>query len=411
MQNSAFRIQKIKSKIYCNNLINFCILHFTFCIYSMVYDVIIVWWGASGLFCSLSLPKELKKCIIEKTDRLGFKVLLSGWERCNVSNIYFDPQFHYIGQFLKSLPSLFYAFGPEDMITYLHDHAIETKIEENGRVILKSWKAKELVDFLIHESKQNETEHLLNHEVYSFTQNNSQWNAKSSTHDLLHFAQENKENNTFVATTSAWIYTAHKVIIATWGMSYPQIGASSFAYELAEQLWLSLVPPHAALCGIETQGWFPLLSWNTVQATISLFAHDKVVYTQKWSLLFTHRGLSGPVIFDASLFIDQHISNYTLQCDFDFATATKKVLQAFSLTVWDTVRDIPISALRPMTEAKVTVWGILLNNLDQHFQSKKNPWLYFIGEALDLTGKTWGYNLQRARTSGYVCAKNIGARN
>jgi predicted flavoprotein YhiN len=63
--------------------------------------------------------------------------------------------------------------------------------------------------------------------------------------------------------------------------------------------------------------------------------------------------------------------------------------------------------LRPMTEAKVSVWWVLLKELDQHFQSKKIPWLYFIGESLDITGKTWWYNLQRARTSAYVCAKSF----
>lgn len=352
----------------------------------MVYDVIIIWWGASGLFCSLFLPKEMKKCIIEKTDKLGSKVLLSGGERCNVSNITLDPQFHYIWQFLKSLPSLFHAFGPEDMIAYLGDHGIETKIEENGRVILKSWKAKELVDFLIHESKNNETDHFLSHDVHSITL---------------------ADNHTFVITTSVGIYTTKQVIIASWGMTYPQIGASPFAYEIAEQLWLSLVTPHGALCGIETQDGFPLLSWNTVQTKLTLYADNRVVYSTTWSLLFTHRGLSGPVIFDTTLFIDQDVSKYMIQCDFDFAASSKKIIQTFKLFPWDTVRDIRISSLRPISEAKVSAWGILLRDLDQSFQSKKIPWLYFIGEALDVTGKTWGYNLQRAWTSGYICAKNF----
>jgi hypothetical protein len=293
------------------------------------------------------------------------------------------------------------------MINYLTEHGIETKIEENGRVILKSWKAKELVDFLIHESKNNETEHFLSHDVLSVQQGYSEWNELSSIHDTLHLVQGDKKNTPFVVTTSTGIYIAKQLIIASWGMSYPQIGASPFAYELAEQLWHSLVSPHAALCGIETKNGFPALSWNTVQATLTLYANNKVIYTKKWSLLFTHRGLSGPVIFDATLFIDQDISNYMLQCDFDLAATSKHVIQTFKLVDWDTVRDISITALRPITEAKVTVWGILLRDLDQKFQSKKIPWLYFIGEALDVTGKTWGYNLQRAWTSAYVCAKNF----
>jgi predicted flavoprotein YhiN len=161
------------------------------------------------------------------------------------------------------------------------------------------------------------------------------------------------------------------------------------------------------LCGIEIKEDLSLLAWNTVQATITLYCDNKIVYTNKWSLLFTHIGLSGPIIFDATLYMNQDISTYSLQCDFDLASTSKKVIQAFKLVSWDTVRDIRIKALRPMTEAKVSVWWILLKELDQHFQSKKISWLYFIGESLDITGKTWWYNLQRARTSAYVCAKKF----
>ncbi|MCX6823884.1 MAG: aminoacetone oxidase family FAD-binding enzyme [candidate division SR1 bacterium] len=351
-----------------------------------MYDVVVIGGGASGLFCSLFLPKEIKKCIIEKTDKLASKVLLSGGERCNLTNSNLDPELYYIGQSLKSLPSLFHAFGPEDMIQYLHEHAIETKIEENGRVLLKSGKAKQLVDFLVDESKKNETEFLLSHDVHSIT---------------------TADYHTFVVTTSAGIYSAKQVIIATGGMTYPQIGASPFAYEIAEQLGLPLSSPHAALCGIETKEDVSLLAGNTVQAMVTLYADNKIVYKNTGSVLFTHIGLSGPVIFDATLYIDQDISEYSLQCDFDLASTSKKVIQFFKLVSGDTLRDISIKALRPMTEAKISVGGILLKELDQHFQSKKIPGLYFIGESLDITGKTGGYNLQRAWTSAYVCAKDF----
>lgn len=354
----------------------------------MLYDIIIIGWWASGLFCSVFLPKELKKCIIEKTDKLGSKVLLSWGERCNLTNINLDPELDYVGQLLKSLPSLFHAFWPEDMIRYLNEHGIETKIEENWRALLKSWKARQLVEFLIDESGKNGTEHLLSHEVHSIT---------------------TADKNSFVVTTSAWIYIAKKVIIATWWMTYPQIGASPFAYEIAEQLWLPVSAPHAALCGIETKEDFSLLAWNTVQALIRLYADDKMIYSNKWPLLFTHRWLSWPIVFDATLYIDQDATKYVIQCDFDLFWTSRKVIQKLKLAAGDTVRDFNIKALRSIQEAKVSVGWILLKNLDQHFQSKKIPWLYFIGESLDITGKTWGYNLQWARTSGYVCAKSMGA--
>ncbi len=351
----------------------------------MVYDIIIVGWGASGLFCSLFLPKEWKKCIIEKTDRFGAKVLLSGGERCNMTNSNLNPQVHYVGQSLKSLPSLFHTFWPQDMIAYLHDHGIETVEEANGRVLLKSWKAKQLVEFLINQAKNNDTEFLLSHEVSG----------------IMH------RDDLFVLQTSAGEYTAKKVIIATWGMTYPQIGASPFSYEIAERLWLAVAAPHAALCGMELKEDVSVLSGSTVQSIVTLYWDNKRIYSSKWSLLFTHRWLSGPLIFDASLYMCQDNKNYTIQCDFDLAGTSKKVLQFLKLKVGDTVRDFRVASLRPITEAKVSVWGILLKSLDQSFQSKNIPWLYFIGESVDITGKTWGFNLQWAWTSAYVCAKKI----
>lgn len=351
----------------------------------MVYDVIIIGWWASGLFCSMFLPKERKKCIVEKTNILGSKVLLSWWERCNLTNIHLDPELHYVGQLLKSLPSLFHKFWPEDMISYLYTNGIETKIEENGRVMLKSGKAKQLVEFLVTESKKNDTEHLLSHEVHTI--------------NIV------KDTN-FVVATSAGVLSAKKVIVASWWMTYPQIGATPFAYEIAEQLWLSLSQPHPALCGIEIKDDVSLLAGNTVQATAKLYRQNTLVYSAKWPMLFTHWGLSGPIIFDATLYIDD-ISIYFLQIDFDLVGTSKKVIHYFKLIEGDTVRDFSIKALRSIQEAKVSVWWILLKDLDQSFQSKKIPWLYFIGESLDITGKTWWFNLQRAWTSGYCCATSI----
>lgn len=271
------------------------------------------------------------------------------------------------------------------MISFLHDHGIETNVEEYGRVMLKSGKAKQLVEFLIDESKKNETEHLLSHEVHSIT--------KSDEH-------------IFVVTTSAGVFSAKHVIVATWGMTYPQIGASPFAYELAEQLWLTLSTPRPALCGIETKEDLSLLAGNTVQAMLTLYRDNKVFYSAKWPLLFTHTWISGPIVFDATLYIDD-VSKYSLQLDFDLSWTSKKVMQYFKLVEGDTIRDFRIKALKSIQEAKVSVWWILLKDLDQGFQSKRIPWLYFIGESLDITGKTWWYNLQRAWTSAYICAKKI----
>ena len=296
-----------------------------------------------------------------------------------------DPDFHYVGQSLKALPALFHRFGPEDMINYLTDHDIETTLEERGRVMLKSWKSKQLVQFLVHESAQNETQHLLNHEVMSV---------------------DFSDDHILVVTTSAGIYTAKNVIVATWGMTYPQIGASSFAYELAQHYGIALCSPRPALCGIETHEDVSSLAWTTVQGILTLYTGNKIVYSNVWPILFTHQWLSWPVVFDATLYIND-ISKASLQINFDLSWTSKKVIQKFNLVDQDTIRDFRIKSLKSLQEAKVSVWGISLQDIDHSFQSKKIPWLYFIGESLDVTGKTGWYNLQWAWTSAYVCAKNL----
>jgi len=272
------------------------------------------------------------------------------------------------------------------MIDFLQGHGVETVVEDHGRVLLKSGKAKELLELLTHLAHENDVEISLSQNVLKI---------------------QHLPDGQFSIMTEDKEYHAKKLIIASWGMTYPQVGASAFGYEIAEQLWLEIVAPHGALCGIETHEETSALAWSTVQTWITLYHDNKIVYKNAWSLLFTHRGVSGPIIFDATLHIDQDISKYSFQLEFDLAATSKKVVQAFKLVAWDTQRDFRLKAVRPISEAKVSVGGILLRELDQHFQSRKIPGLYFIGEALDITGKTGGYNLQWAWSSAYVCGKGM----
>ncbi len=377
------------------------------------YDIIIIWWWASGLFCSAFLPKGAKKCILEKSEKLWTKLLLSGWERCNVTNTQLDPSC-YVGQNTKMLPSVFHHRSQQDMIDFLQGHGVETVVEDHGRVLLKSGKAKELLELLTHLAHENDTEIFLNQNVLGI------WNLsagigycppdKQIPDKLInHFSDKTFCHDwyQFVVWTNDITLCAKNIIIASGGMTYPQVGASAFGYEIAEQLWLEIVAPHGALCGIETHEETSALAWSTVQTWITLYHDNKIVYKNAWSLLFTHRGVSGPIIFDATLHIDQDISKYSFQLEFDLSATSKKVVQAFKLVAWDTQRDFRLKAVRPISEAKVSVGGILLRELDQHFQSRKIPGLYFIGEALDITGKTGGYNLQRAWSSAYVCAEGM----
>ena len=122
---------------------------------NLFYDTIIIGGGASGLFASIFLPKEMKELILEKNDSCGVKVLLSGWQRCNVTNMDIDFERNYVWHNIKSLPGVFHVFDNQDMIQFLNDNWIETVVEDNGRVILKSGKSKHLLELLLKLSNES----------------------------------------------------------------------------------------------------------------------------------------------------------------------------------------------------------------------------------------------------------------
>ena len=350
----------------------------------MVYDVIIIWWGASGLFASIFLPKEMKKLILEKNEKCWAKLLLSGGERCNVTNMNIDLVNDYVGQNIKSLPSTFHAFSNQDMIDFLHHHDVETIVEDNGRVILKSWKSKQLLDLLMKWVTENNVE----------IQNNTE----------IQMIEKNTDEQ-FKIFTNSWEFFCKKLIIATWGKSYPQVGATWFAYDVAKQFGIECMLPYQCLCGLETIQDMSGVTWNSAPVQMQIRNDKKkCLYDQKWSVLFTHRWISWPVVFNSTLKLWTE-SWLKIKIIFDVKNLNKKLIDFFHLDVKNNFVELDMKWLRPWEEAKVSGGGVLLSELKPNFESKKVPGLYFIGEACDVVGKTWGYNLQWAWSSGYVVAK------
>ena len=359
----------------------------------MVYDIIIIWWGASGLFASIFLPQEMKKLILEKNEKCWAKLLLSGWERCNVTNINIDLANDYVGQNIKSLPSTFYAFGNQDMINFLNQQWIETVVEDNGRVILKSGKAKQLLDLLMTLATENNVEIKNSVEIHEIVSLRSQW--------------PDEWNETFKIMTNSWEFFCKKLIIATWGKSYPQVGATWLAYDIAKQFNIDYVSPYQCLCGLETIQDLSSVTGNSAPVQMQIRNDKKkCLYDQKWSILFTHRWISGPVVFNSTLKLWTD-SDLKIKIIFDVKNLNKKLIDFFHLDIKNNFIALDMKWLRPREEAKVSGGGVLLSELKPNFESKNVPELYFIGEACDVVGKTWGYNLQWAWSSGYVCAKKI----
>ena len=125
-------------------------------------DCCIIGAGASGLFCGMLLPREWKKCILEKNSSAGVKILLSGKWRCNFTNINVSDK-TYVWDQTERLKGYFSQFWPKDMIKFLEDHWILSQQEDFWRMLLKSNKARELLDFLLEENKKNLTEIIAKH--------------------------------------------------------------------------------------------------------------------------------------------------------------------------------------------------------------------------------------------------------
>jgi len=406
-----------------------------------MYDIIIIWWWASWLFCSINAPKDSKKLIIEKQKTLWNKILLSGWWRCNFTNLNIDPD-RYFWQNKKMLASVFHKYSNYDFMNYLDENWIEYNVEDNGRVILKSWKAKELLDFLIEKSKENNTDI-------------QTWQT---------ITKIEKKDEFFKITTEQTDFLCKKLVISTWWISYPQIWATSFWVDIARQFWLKIIPSLPALCWLETKDDFSSLSWSSISWIVELFDWNKKIYENQWNILFTHRWLSGPVIFNCSAWLAEYLTKSYLS---PFLKGEARRAEGFlksstpakagHSTSWSPsfpagarhgkkedinlkitpnkitkkletfIKNIPsffdwkesstcrekkgqgddfttqIINFRPLEEAKVSSGGVDMNEIKPNFECKNISNLYFIWETLDIIWETWWFNLQRARSSGAIC--------
>ncbi|MDD5198108.1 MAG: aminoacetone oxidase family FAD-binding enzyme [Candidatus Gracilibacteria bacterium] len=384
--------KKRKRDIFYENIFN---------IFSLMYDIIIIGGGAAGLFYSIFAPKNLRKIILEKNSSLGKKVILSGGERCNVTNIDISPEDDYFGENIKAIHSLLAKFSNYDMIDWVEKHGIITCIEDRGRVILESGKSKDLLELLMRESQKNNTE-------------------IETRCDIVKI--EKMDDVFLVHEASGKIIEGRNLIIATGGKSFSQVGTDGFGYAIAKQFDIDITDPYRGLCGMVTREDLAELSGSTLDLTLSLYDDKKLLYNETGSFLFTHTGLSGPIVFNAVIKLGEHLrkmgikesqqktyfeEHITVKLTFHEESMTKKVKSFFELDKMKNDVTFHLQDLKPWSEAKVTGGGVKLSELTNYFESKKIEHLYFIGEVLDLTGKTGGFNLQQAWATGYVCAKGF----
>ncbi|MCX7376348.1 MAG: NAD(P)/FAD-dependent oxidoreductase [Alphaproteobacteria bacterium] len=385
----------------------------------MTYDAIILGAGAAGLMCAIAAGQRGRRVLLlDHADAPGKKILISGGGRCNFTNLGIAPD-----RFLSANPhfarSALARYTQHDFIALVRKHGIAFHEKTLGQLFCDG-SAREIVAMLLAECQAAGVDIRLSCRVTGVTR-------------AEHFRVE----------TSLGTFTAPALVLATGGLSIPKMGATGFAHALAGQFGLGLVAPRPGLVPLTFEGEaLDLMRPLSGLATQVVATAGKRSFTE--AMLFTHRGLSGPAILQASSYwqegepltvalaedpLPQLLAakksrpNATLRTalsdllparlaaalapgDTPMAQQRDKALAdlAATLRAW---RLIP-AGTEGYAKAEVTLGGIDTAALDQKTMAAKSvPGLFAIGEAVDVTGWLGGYNFQWAWSSGWVAGQAI----
>ena len=404
----------------------------------MKYDCIVIGGGPAGMFAAITAAQNGKKVLLlEKNDRLGKKLLITGKGRCNVTN---DCSAQEVlqntprnGRFLFSAMT---AYPPEKVKTFFEERGCALKTERGNRVFPVSDSARSILDCLQSELRRSKV--------------------TVKTARVKGIAVEN--NVVKGVITVDGILEANSVILATGGTSYPTTGSTGDGYAMAAALGHTIVPAEGSLVPLETEGHdcqdMQGLALRNCGVKL-LNAKGKVLYKDFGELLFTHFGVSGPTVLSASchlkgegcrLVIDlkpaleDNKLDERIQRDLEMyknrsmenaltdllprsmipvvlrrleidpamqansltrqkRRALVELLKAFSIT---------ITGKRPVAEAIITSGGVKVSEIDpKTMESKKVPGLYFAGEIIDCDAYTGGFNLQIAWATAYAAGISV----
>ena len=400
--------------------------------------VAIIGGGAAGLLAGIAAVQNgAQVTIFEKMRLPGKKIMITGKGRCNITNACEIPEF------IKNIPgngrflnSALHRFTNDDIVLLLESHGLQTKVERGGRIFPVSDKAKDVVDTL----------------VKIFTEAGGKLMLDTKVIEILA-----KDGQVTGVKTISGVYPADAVILAAGGASYPGTGSDGGGAKLAAKLGHKIVPLRPSLVPLESD--YPYvddlqgLSLRNVQGTLT--ADGEKIGSEFGEMLFTHFGVSGPIILSLSNLaakaldegkeVELHIDlkpalseeKLDARIQRDFTQYSKKQLangmkdllpQRLIPVVCDMAyldeekfinqisREerhrllvalknfcVPITSTRPLAEAIVTAGGVSVKEINpKTMESKLIRGLHFAGEVMDVDGYTGGYNLQAAFSSGHA---------
>jgi hypothetical protein len=387
-------------------------------------EVIVIGAGAAGLFCATEAGKRGRKVIVfDHAKRLGGKILMSGGGRCNFTNTYTSHE-NFLSQNPHFCKSALSQYTQWDFISLVNEYGIKHHEKTLGQLFCDD-SAKDIVDLLLAECKK----------------------ANVDIKNRTEIIDIEYVDNRYVVNTSQGVFSSESLVIATGGLSMPKLGATPFGYRVAEQFGLPIIPTKAALVPFTLQehdkAVIGELSGISVDANASC---NNTNFNE--SILFTHRGLSGPAVLQISSFWDpgqevefdlfpnadlfqdlfeqqqsnpeiqlstalgKHYSKRFVQSAIAYFELDNKPLKQYNAKQLQSAADaftqwrIKPNGTEGYRTAEVTLGGVDTDYVSsKNMQVKDQEGLFFIGEVLDVTGWLGGYNFQWAWSSGWAAGQ------
>ena len=404
-------------------------------------DVVVIGGGAAGMMAALyALRAGAHVTLLERNEKLGKKIYITGKGRCNLTNTADENEF--MGNIVRN-PRFLYAslslIDNQGVMNLFEELGVKLKVERGGRVFPESDHASDITRALDREL------HRLGGKV--------RLNAR-----VAEILEENGRACGVTLETGEKI-PADSVIVATGGQSYPTTGSTGDGWRFAEETGHATKPALPALTPIETEETWPYALTGLSLKNVKLTApgpRKKPLYSEQGEMLLTHFGISGPLALSASSYLPEESAGAKLILDLkpaltdemldqrllrDFREMSRKQLisvmdglapHALALTILElcgispahpvnavtqemrasiseNIKRIPLTVkrLRPLTEAIITRGGVSVKEINPStMESKKLPGLYFAGETIDIDALTGGFNLQLAFSTGALAGKN-----
>ena len=405
-------------------------------------DVLVIGGGAAGMMAALQAAYTGASVILlEKNEKLGKKIYITGKGRCNVTNVAdTEDFFKQVPRNAKFLNAACRQFTYEDVTALLEMLGTPTKVERGGRVFPESEKASDVTKALHHGMKDAGVQVELNSEV----------------------SHIRKEGNLFAAdfARGGTLY-AKSVIVATGGVSYPSTGSTGDGYRFAEENGHTITPIKGSLVGLTIDEKWPKLLQGLSLKNVRVQAKvgKKAIYDELGEMLFTHFGVSGPLIIELSSHMPDDFASVNVTLDMkpaltdeqidlrlqrEFAENARKQLSSVlvslmparmgpvfaelcglspeqpinqitreqRMTIGRMLKALPlrVAGTRPIEEAIVTRGGVEVKEiLPGTMMSRMQEGLFFAGEVLDVDAHTGGFNLQIAFSTGALAGKSAAA--